>query len=182
MSPFSLINTKVCADFLMIHVSFAFRTIYMKLVSNFQEWVDFFPITLNFNHECISGGIVWVVDLLLTLAFSLGCSCRKENALAGFMFRYLDQIFLINPSPSPHYGNPAVTFIFFYFFYYYFFFILYNLKFDLFWSGNNQRATQPWSHTIKVGVQYVCITYCMFGNANVRSKGQISSVSSHPSK
>lgn len=55
-------------------------------------------------------GIVWVADLLLTFAFSLGCSYRKESALAAFMFRYLDQIFsytlfsLIVPSfsPSPH--------------------------------------------------------------------------------
>lgn len=43
----------------------------------------------------LKSGIVGVVDLLLTLALSLGCSYRKESALAGFMFRYLDQIFLM---------------------------------------------------------------------------------------
>lgn len=52
-----------------------------------------------------------LLTFLLTLALSFGCSYRKESALAGFMFRYLDQIFLIPYSPFPHCGNFAVIII-----------------------------------------------------------------------
>lgn len=42
---------------------------------------------------------------------SLGCSCRRESARVGFMFRYLDQIlFLASCSSFPHCGNLCFRF------------------------------------------------------------------------
>lgn len=44
---------------------------------------------------------------------SLGCSCRRESARVGFMFRYLDQIlFLTSCSSFPHCGNLCCRFPF----------------------------------------------------------------------
>lgn len=104
-----LINTSLY--FFFTYYAVIVPSAFHKTVEWMFQFLTYFEIcTSSWNVSC---GIAWLFFFYANSWISLGCSCRRESARVGFMFRYLDQIlFLTSCSPFPHCGNLCFRFPF----------------------------------------------------------------------